>query len=77
MPVIQSYFLAFNKSIIQDDKFFKYWQDNIDEHTHCLEDVYAQFETGLFYYLTQLEKRDIPFMCQRTIAIFTQVLVFQ
>ena len=57
LPNIQSYFWVFNKSIIQEDKFFKYWQDNIDEHTHCLEDVYAQFETGLSYYLTQLEKK--------------------
>ena len=45
LPDIQSYFWVFNKSIIQDDKFFKYWQYNIDVHTHCLEDVYAQFET--------------------------------
>lgn len=57
LPDIQSYFWVFNKSIIQDDKFFKYWEQNIDEYTCCLEDVYAQFETGLFYYLTQVEQR--------------------
>lgn len=76
MPVIQSYFLAFNKSIIQDDKFFKYWQDNIDEHTHCLEDVYAQFETGLFYYLTQTEKKKYSvYVPENNCNIYTSVSI--
>ena len=57
LPDIQSYFWVFNKSIIDDDSFFNYWNDNIDECTCSLEDVYAQFETGLFYYLTQIEKK--------------------
>lgn len=57
LPDIQSYFWVFNKSIIDDDSFFNYWNDNIDECTCYLEDVYAQFETGLFYYLTQIEKK--------------------
>ena len=57
LPDIQSYFWVFNKSIIDDDGFFNYWNDNIDECTCSLEDVYAQFETGLFYYLTQIEKK--------------------
>lgn len=57
LPDIQSYFWVFNKSIIQDDNFFSYWKDNIDESTYSLGDVYAQFEAGVFYYLTQIEKK--------------------
>lgn len=76
LPDIQSYFWVFNKSIIQEDKFFKYWQDNIDEHTHCLEDVYAQFETGLFYYLTQLEKKKYSvYVPENNCNIYTSVSV--
>ena len=76
LPDIQSYFWVFNKSIIQDDKFFKYWQYNIDEHTHCLEDVYAQFETGLFYYLTQTEKKKYSvYVPENNCNIYTSVSV--
>lgn len=76
MPVIQSYFLVFNKSIIQDDKFLEYWEQNIDEYTCCLEDVYAQFETGLFYYLTQVEKRKYSvYMPENNCNIYTSVSV--
>lgn len=57
MPVAQSFFLVFHKSITQDDMFFEYWRDDIYEDTNYLEDVYAQFETGMFYYLTQIEKK--------------------
>lgn len=56
LPFIQSYFLVFRSSIIQNDVFFKYWH-NIDEYTNNIEDVYAKFETGLFYYLTQFEHK--------------------
>lgn len=76
MPVIQSYFLVFNKSIIQDDKFLEYWEQNIDEYTCCLEDVYAQFETGLFYYLTQVEKRKYSvYVPENNCNIYTSVSV--
>lgn len=76
MPVIQSYFLVFNKSIIQDDKFLEYWEQNIDEYTCCLEDVYAQFETGLFYYLTQIEKRKYSvYVPENNCNIYTSVSV--
>lgn len=76
MPVIQSYFLVFNKSIIQDDKFLEYWEQNIDGHTCCLEDVYAQFETGLFYYLTQIEKRKYSvYVPENNCNIYTSVSV--
>lgn len=76
MPVIQSYFLVFNKSIIQDDNFFEYWEQNINEYTYCLEDVYAQFETGLFYYLTKVEKRKYSvYVPENNCNIYTSVSV--
>lgn len=76
LPDIQSYFFVFNKSIIRDERFFKYWEDNIDEHTRCLEDVYAQFETGLFYYLTQVEKKRYSvYVPENNCNIYTSVSV--
>lgn len=56
LPDIQSFFWVFNKSIIKNDKFYEYWENNIDEYTSSIEDVYAQFETGLFYYMIKTQK---------------------
>lgn len=56
MGHIQSFFLVYRRSIIEDNDFYKYWEENIDEYTEELEDVYAKFETGLFWYLT-VDKR--------------------
>lgn len=52
-PHIQSYFLVFKEKVLKSDSFYEYWCENISASTQDLEDVYAQFETGLFYYLTQ------------------------
>lgn len=57
LPCIPSYFLVFRSAIIHSIHFYKYWIENIDENTMEIEDVYGQFETGLFYYLTKEEKR--------------------
>ncbi len=57
MGVVQSFFLVFKRQIIRDDDFYRYWKENIDEYTDEIEDVYAQFETGLFFYLTDKKRR--------------------
>ena len=56
-PHIQSYFLVFRKKIIEDGSLIHYFRDYIDPETLCLNDVYAQFEKGLFDYLVRIKKR--------------------
>ncbi len=48
---IQSYFLVFRKRIIQKQLLHDYFENNIDETTVEINDVYCQFETGLFDFL--------------------------
>lgn len=57
MEHIQSFFLVFRDQIIQDNDFYRYWEENIDENTQELEEVYAKFEAGLFWYLTEEKKK--------------------
>lgn len=48
---IQSYFLVFRKKIIQEQLLYDYFKRYIDETTAEMNDVYCQFETGLFDFL--------------------------
>lgn len=48
---LQSYFLVFRKSVIRSGYLINYFRDFVDENTEEIEDVYAQFERGLFSYL--------------------------
>ena len=57
MGHIQSFFLVFESSVISLDDFYKYWEENIDENAEELEEVYAKFEAGLFWYLTVDKKK--------------------
>lgn len=50
---IQSYFLVFRKGIIQMQLLHRYFQENIDETTTEINDIYCQFETGLFDFLSR------------------------
>lgn len=45
---IQSYFLVFRKKILYSEAFFEFWQNNIDETSTDIKDVYPSFETGLY-----------------------------
>lgn len=51
---LQSYFLVFRNDIIHGNEFIEYIMDSIDENTNNIIDVYAQFETGLFFYLVHI-----------------------
>ena len=53
-PHIQSYFLVFKKKIIINKNLFKYFKDNINENTLNINEVYCQFEIGLFDYLVRV-----------------------
>lgn len=52
MGYIQSCFIVYRRSIIEDKDFYKYWEKNIDENIDELEEVYTKFEVGLFWYLS-------------------------
>lgn len=54
---IQSYFLVFRKSIIQECLLTDYFEEFIDASTVVLNDVYSQFETGLFDFLSRVHKK--------------------
>lgn len=51
---IQSWFLVFKKNIINDNEFYRYWKDNIDEYENILEKIYWTFERGLYRKLKKL-----------------------
>ena len=51
---IQSYFIVFRKSIIDEKLVESYFYNNIDEKTLELNKVYCQFEVGLFDFLTRI-----------------------
>lgn len=50
---IQSYFLVFRKNIIQKKLLLRYFEEQIDGDTTSINDVYCQFESGLFDYLVR------------------------
>lgn len=54
---IQSYFLVFRKEIINEEIVWNYFYRYIDENTDKLNDVYCQFETGLFDYLSRVHNK--------------------
>lgn len=49
---IQSYFLVFKKNILEDEIFYKYWKECIDETSVCIKDVYGSFEQGIYRLLS-------------------------
>lgn len=51
---IQSWFFVFKKNIINDNEFYRYWENNIDEHETQLEQIYWTFERGLYRKLKKL-----------------------
>lgn len=53
---IQSYFLVFRKKILEQELLHKYFQNYINESAIVLNEVYCQFETGLFDYLSREHK---------------------
>lgn len=48
---LQSYFLVFRSKILKESKFVNYFNRNIYLLTSNINDVYAEFELGLFCYL--------------------------
>jgi len=54
---IQSYFLVFRKSILQECLLTDYFDRFIDASTEALNDVYCQFETGLFDFLFRVHQK--------------------
>ena len=54
---IQSFFLVFRKEILREGLVFEYFRDFVDEYTMALNDVYCQFETGLFDYLARTHQK--------------------
>lgn len=51
---LQSYFLVFRKSVIEDMRFYDYFEEFIDENTKSFQEVCCFFEVGLFEYLVKL-----------------------
>lgn len=51
---ISSFFLVFRKDILADERFYDYWEKNIDYDAEGINEVYATFETGLFYELCEM-----------------------
>lgn len=55
---MQSYFLVFRSSILKENLLIEYFSKNINDNTIRLNDVYCQFEMGLFDFLfRQCEKK--------------------
>ena len=52
-PYIQSYFMVFRKGIIKENLLVSYFEKYVDSTSDNLNDVYAQFEKGIFDYLTR------------------------
>lgn len=57
LAYISSFFLVFRKKILLDDRFYKYWIENIDEKSRDIREVYGTFEFGLFCELCELGYR--------------------
>lgn len=51
---IQSWFMVFRKNIIQDNNFYAYWNEYIDENCTDIGDIYSLFEVGIFRKLQSL-----------------------
>lgn len=54
---VSSFFLVFRKKILLDDRFYEYWNKNIDITCKDIKLVYATFESGLFYELCDMGYR--------------------
>lgn len=50
---LQSFFLVFRKKILQDNCFYNYWNEYIDENAECINDVYGTFEQGIYRMLDE------------------------
>ncbi|NLL75913.1 MAG: hypothetical protein GX235_01495 [Clostridiales bacterium] len=50
---ILSYFLVFNKKVINEKIIIEYFNKNINLSTQNINDVYGEFEAGLFYYMVK------------------------
>lgn len=50
---IQSYFMVFRSEILKQQLLYEYFATGIDESTKVINDIYCQFESGLFDYLTR------------------------
>lgn len=50
---IQSFFLVFRKKILQEHLLLSYFMSSVDGATTEINDVYCQFETGLFDFLSR------------------------
>jgi hypothetical protein len=48
---IQSYFLVFGKTIMEDGSLFRYFESKINVNESNISNIYLNFETGLFEYL--------------------------
>ena len=48
---LQSYFLVFKGKIISEHNFINYLKNNINVHTNNINEIYADFEVGLFSFL--------------------------
>ena len=53
---IQSYFLVFNKRILMDEEFWKYWELKINATSKEIREVCFWFENGLFKMLSSKYK---------------------
>lgn len=64
---LQSYFLVFkSKTFI---KLQEYFQKYIDEHEKDINNIYAQFEVGLFYYL-KCQKFKFGYYCKSNLEVY-------
>lgn len=54
---VSSFFLVFRKKLLLDDRFYEYWNQNIDIACKDIKLVYATFEVGLFYELCEMGYR--------------------
>lgn len=58
LKYIQSYFLVYEKKILNDKGFYKFFEDNINEYTNSWQSVCYWFEYSLFEYLQKTYKYD-------------------
>lgn len=54
---VSSFFIVYRKCILSDERFYKYWIENIDEKCANIREVYGAFELGLFFKLCELGYR--------------------
>ncbi|MCD7840126.1 MAG: rhamnan synthesis F family protein [Erysipelotrichaceae bacterium] len=50
---IQSYFLTFNRKILNDKRFWKYWYENIPKDESNRKKIFLPFERGIFWKLKE------------------------